>query len=233
MKHFIALLFFSIINFYGFSQTIDFTKYNDFLKDHVSNKGVVNFDKVLKNIDELNDITLSFSKISPNNSWSKSEYKTFWINFYNANIIKLLAENYPIKSINYINDAFKIEVVDYDGGKISLDFIEHNLIRALDDPRVHFALYSTATSSPKLKRTAYSIDTVEDELGIATSDFLNDPTKNIINGNGNTSKLSKIFDWYKDDFRNLVEFINRHSNYKISEKTNITYLTYDWNLDRE
>lgn len=230
MKHFIIAVF-TIFNFYGFSQTIDFEKYNDFLKDHVSNKGVVNFDKVLKNIDKLNDITLSFSKISPNNSWTKSEYKAFWINFYNANIIKLLAENYPIKSINYINDAFKIEVINYDGGKISLDFIEHNLLRTLDDSRIHFALYSTATSSPQLKKTAYDIDTVEKDLGIATSEFLNDLTKNIINVN--ESKLSKVFDWYKDDFTNLVEFINTHSVTKINEKTKISYTTYDWNLDKE
>lgn len=224
----LVLLFFSLT---GFSQTINLTAYNDFLKDHVSKKGVVNYDKVLKNIDKLNKITKDFSKISPNAGWSKSELKSYWINFYNANIIKLLAENYPIKSINYIREPFDKEIVELADGKISLDLIEHKVIRKLDDPRVHFALYSTAISSPVLKRTAYTAETIEKDLGIATSNFINDKTKNIIGSK--QSKLSKIFEWYKDDF-DIVKFINRHSGgAKININTVITYMDYNWNLHRK
>ncbi len=219
----------------GYTQTIDLTKYDEFLKKHVSAKGVVNFDKVLKNIDELNSITENFSKISPNKGWSKSEYKTFWINFYNANIIKLLAENYPIKSINYIVDAFKIEVVDYDGGKISLDFIQHELLRPLGDPRVNFALYATTISSPMLNRVAYKPETVEQELEAAAINFINDPTKNKIDMNA--SKISKIFEWYKDDFGDeeaIKHFINKYSGSgKVNMTTNLFYMEYDWNLHRK
>ncbi len=231
MKHLFIHLVFLLFSLSVSSQIIDYSKYDAFLKNHVSKKGVVNFDKVLENIETLKDITYNFSKISPNGSWSKREYKTYWINFYNANIIKLLAENYPIKSINYINDAFKLEIIDYDGTKISLDFIEHELLRTLDDPRVHFALYSTAYSSPKLKRTAYKVESVEADLGIATSDFLNDTTKNNIGFNA--AEISKVFDWYKDDFPSLITFINQHSAKKMTAKTKITYMNYDWNLHRK
>ncbi|WP_299890909.1 DUF547 domain-containing protein [uncultured Lacinutrix sp.] len=229
MKRILTLLLLSIC-LTGYSQTIDLTAYNDFLKDHVSKKGVVNYDKVLKNIGELNKITSNFSKISPNSSWSKSELKSYWINFYNANVIKLLAENYPIKSINYIRDPFDINIVAYAGNKISLDNVEHEVIRKLDDPRVHFALYSTAISSPVLKRTAYTPETVEKDLGVATSNFINDKTKNKIGAKH--SKLSKIFKWYKDDF-DIVTFINRHSGIKINKNTVIDYMDYDWNLHRK
>ncbi|WP_346882934.1 DUF547 domain-containing protein [uncultured Algibacter sp.] len=229
MKRIFTLLFIFVC-LTGFSQTIDLTAYNDFLKDHVSKKGVVDYDKVLKNMDELKKITESFSKISPNLGWSQSELKSYWINFYNANIIKLLAENYPIKSINYIRDPFDINIAKLGDGKISLDLLEHKVIRKLDDPRVHFALYSTAMSSPVLKRTAYRPETVEKDLGIATSNFINDKTKNIIGYK--SSKLSKIFEWYKDDF-DVVEFINKHSGgIKMNPKTIITYMDYNWNLHR-
>lgn len=218
-----------------FSQTIDFKDYDNFLKKHVSNKGVVNYDKVLKDIKDLENITKMFSKISPNDGWSESEYKAFWINLYNANIIKMLAENYPIKSINYITDAFKNKTIDFNGIKISLDFIEHKVIRQLDDPRVHFALYSTANSSPVLKRTAYNAETVEKDLGIATSTFLHDTTKNKITPT--VSRLSPVFKWYADDFgskEELRKFINIHMNRAIiTEKTVISYLEYDWNLHRK
>ncbi|MDO5980708.1 DUF547 domain-containing protein [Flavivirga spongiicola] len=233
MKSILPLLLFICIN--GFAQTIDLTAYNEFLKDHVSSKGIVDFDKVLKNVDELNKITHYFSKISPNSGWSKSEKKAYWINFYNANIIKLLVEHYPIKSINYVQNAFSIKVIDYAGGKVSLDDIEHEILRKLEDPRIHFALYSTAMSSPVLKRTAYKPESVERDLGLATSNFLNDLTKNKIGSS--LSKLSKTFQWYKDDFANLnemISFINKHSGgAKINAKTKIVYMDYDWNLHRK
>ena len=227
MKPFL-FLFALLIGISGFSQTIDLTAYNKFLKEHVSNEGIVNYDKVLKNLDRLNEITNNFAKISPNSSWSKSELKAYWINFYNANVIKLLAENYPIKSINYIRDPFDIKIVQYAGDKISLDNVEHEVIRKLEDPRVHFALYSTAKSSPKLNRTAYMPDTVEYELGAATSNFINDRTKNIITTK--RVRISKIFEWYKDDFE-LITVINNHTNgQKINANTVITYMDYDWDL---
>jgi len=232
MKHFLPLLVL-FVSFNGFTQTLDFTEYDDFLKSHVSNKGIVNFEKVLKDIDDLNKITHNFSKISPNRGWSKSEYKAYWINLYNANILKLLVENYPIKSINYITDAFKNEFIEYSGDKISLDFIEHEIIRKLDDPRIHFALYATTISSPMLKREAYSMDNIESELKTATVNFLNDSSKNIIKSD--TSRLSKVFEWYIDDFGGIEgvrKFIKKYKG-EMTETTNIVYLDYDWNLQRK
>ncbi len=216
----------------AFAQTINLTDYNKFLKEHVSSKGIVNYDKVLKNIETLHEITNSFAKISPNKGWSASEKKSYWINFYNANVIKILAAHYPIKSINYIKDAFQLKLIDHAGRKVSLDNIEHEILRKLEDPRVHFALYSTAKSSPVLKRTAYAPETVEKDLGMATSNFLNDPSKNKIDPTA--IRISKIFDWYKDDFSSttdMINFINIHSGTAtITAKTEMYYMDYDWNL---
>lgn len=228
MKPTFTLLFLLFFSLTGFSQSIDLSDYNDFLKDHVTKKGAVDFDKVLENIDEINEITRSFSKISPNGSWTKSELKAFWINFYNANIIKLLVENYPIKSINYIIEPFKNETIDFSGGKISLDLIEHKILRKLEDPRVHFALYSTAISGPVLKNEAYDAKTVEMDLGVATSNFINDSSKNIIRMSG--AELSQAFEWYKDDF-DAIPFINKHSSVgQLKIDTPIKYIEYNWNL---
>ena len=232
MKHFLPLLLL-FVGLKGFTQTLDFTEYDDFLKSHVSSKGIVNFDKVLKDIDELNEITHNFSKISPNGSWSQSEFKSYWINLYNANILKLLAENYPIKSINYITDAFKLDVIEYNGDKISLDFIEHEIIRKLEDPRIHFALYATTISSPALKREAYSMENIEEELKTATINFLNDSTKNKVNSM--TSQLSKVFEWYIEDFGGLEgirDFVKKYKG-EMHRNTKIEYLDYNWNLQRK
>ena len=229
----IILLLLLIINSTAFSQIITFSEYDEFLKKHVSTKGVVDYDKVLKNIKDINNITYNFSKISPNKSWSEAEVKTYWINVYNANVIKLLAENYPIKSINYIRDPFKMDFIDFDGEKISLDHIEHEILRPLNDPRIHFSLYSTAISSPVLKNSAYSSNSIEYDLDVATSLFINDQSKNIL-GTA-TSQLSKVFVWYFTDFIGnvtIVDFINKYSTTHISSSTKLTFLEYNWNLHR-
>ena len=230
MKRIILLLLLTV-SLSGFSQVITFSEYDDFLKKHVSSKGIVDFDKVLKNIKDINTITYNFSKISPNKSWSPAEVKTYWINVYNANIIKLLAENYPIKSINYIRDPFKMDFIDFDGGKISLDYIQHEILRPMEDPRAHFALYSTAISSPILRNTAYTSNSIDYDLDVATSMFINDASKNIL-GTA-SSQLSKVFEWYFTDFIGhvtIVDFINKYSTTHISAETKLTFSEYDWNL---
>lgn len=231
MKKILLLLLVVTLN--GFSQVIDFSEYDNFLKKHVSSKGVVDYDKVLKDIKEINNIAHNFSKISPNKSWTVAEIKTYWINVYNANIIKLLVENYPIKSINYIRDPFKMQFIDFDGEKISLDHIEHEILRPMNDPRVHFALYSTAISSPELRNTAYSANSIDYDLDVATSNFINDTTKNTIGVA--TCQLSKIFEWYFADFIgpvNMVGFINKYSAIKINDNTKLEFKEYDWNLHK-
>jgi hypothetical protein len=213
------------------AQVINYTEYEDFLKKHVSNKGIVDYEKVLKNIKDLNTISSNFSKISPNNNWSEDEIKSYWINVYNLNIIKLLTENYPIKSINYIRDPFQMEFISYDGIKVSLNFILDEKLRPLNDPRIHFALYTTAISSPQLKNTPYNNTTINYELDILTSDFLNDPLKNDINIK--EVKLSKIFESNFGDFINqitIVGFINKYSKTKINNTTKIVFQEYEWNL---
>lgn len=231
MKKILLLLL--VITANGFSQVIDFSEYDNFLKKHVSNKGVVDYDKILKDMKEINAIASNFSKISPNKSWSEAEVKTYWINVYNVNIIRLLTQNYPIKSINYIREPFQVKFIEYDGEKISLDFIEHDILRPLNDPRIHFALHSTAISSPLLKGTAYYANTIDYDLDVATSNFINDGTKNTI-GTA-TCQLSKVFEWYFTDFIGpitIVQFINKYSNTKITDDTKLTFSEFDWNLYR-
>ena len=229
MKKLLLLIFF--IGFLGNSQTIDYKLYDEFLKKHVSEEGIVDYDKVLKNMGQINLIASNFSKISPNKSWTKSEIKTFWINVYNVNVIKLFAENYPLKSINYIRDPFQMKFISYDGEKISLDHIQNEILKPLGDPRVLFVLYSTAISCPKLKNAAYSADTLENELNLATNSFINDPSKNNITAKN--CSISKIFEWNITDFmgsNTMVSFINTYSNTRISDDTKISFMEYNWNL---
>lgn len=231
MKKFFTLII--LICFSASSQTFDNSLYDDFLKKHVSEKGVVDYDKVLKNIDQINKITANFSKISPNKSWSSDETKAFWINVYNANVIKLLADNYPLKSVNYIRDPFQMNFISFDGEKISLDYIKKEILSKFGDPRTHFALYDTSISSPRLRNIPYDPATLQTDLNFMTTEFVNNPAKNAITAKN--AAVSKIFEWYITDFlgtNSIVSFINTFSMVKINDDTKITFLEYNWNLHK-
>ena len=174
----------------------------------------------------------TFLKFRPTRG-TPNEVKAFWINVYNVNIVKLFAENYPLKSINYIRDPFQMKFISFDGEQISLNYIANEILKPFDDARIHFALYTTAISSPILKNTAFSAETLENDLNASTSLYINDPTKNSIMVK--KASLSKIFEWNITDFvgkNNIVSFINTFSQVNINEETTISFTEFNWNLNK-
>lgn len=227
------ILFFTFITH---SQSIDFTRYDTFLKKNVTSKGTLDYEKQLKNFEEIKGISIDFGKISPVSSWTENEIKSYWINLYNVNLIKLVTEYYPLKTINYIIDPFKQEFVNLNGIFISLDYIQKEILNEYNDPRIHFALYSACNSSPQLKNSVINAQNIEHSLDDLTKAFINDPSKNFYNAETNTVKLSSLFDWYKNEFvgdNEIHLFVNKYSDkFKINDDTKIEYMDYDWNLPR-
>ncbi|KAB1067758.1 DUF547 domain-containing protein [Tamlana haliotis] len=218
----------------GHSQSIDNSELKDFLKKHVSNEGFIKYEKLVKNKESLNEIVVGLSKITPNNSWTKPETKAYWINVYNFNMLKLVSDYYPLKSIKYIQAPFNIEFININGQKVSLDDIENIMIEEMGDPRMYFALNNTSMSSPKLSREPYSAETLELQLESAAKNFINDSSKNYFSKTTNEAILSPIFKWHASDFEDLNSFINKYLEDKqITNDTNISYSSFDWTLSKE
>lgn len=186
--------------------------------------------------------------------WSKNEQLAFLINTYNAWTIKLVIENYKnIKSIKDLGGMFKSpwkkEFISLFGNTISLDEIEHQLIRGSDrykDFRIHFAVNCASIGCPALRNEAYSADRLNAQLENQTQVFLGDSNRNRIENN--TLYLSPIFKWYLADFQkgwlgvsNLFDFLARYSSsISLSQSQlvalqngdiDIKYLEYNWNLN--
>jgi len=52
----------------------------------------------------------------------------------------------------------------------------------------------------------------------------------------NKLELSRIFDWFFNDFTKngtLINYLNKYASIKVSEKASIKYLTYDWILNNK
>jgi len=180
--------------------------YDQFLKNNVKD-GLVNYKAIKSDSTALNNYLENLAKVDEAtfNTWSEKQRLTYLINLYNAATIKLIVDNYPVKSIRDINKAgqgpWKLEVVNLFGKNISLDALEHEVIREnYDEPRIHFALVCAALGCPKLPSRAFIPTNMEEQLDARTKLYLADKSINYIDENQNTIYLSSIFIWFAWDF---------------------------------
>ncbi len=236
MKKYIFTLFafFLLINLQAQTEIFD-----QLLKKHVDKKGLVNYDAFKKDTDKLNQYISYLEKTTPNNSWSANKEKAFWMNAYNAYTIKIILKNYPLKSILKIKekgkDAWNIPFAVVGGKTYTLNTIEHEILRKkFNDPRIHVGINCASGSCPQLGNVAFTEKNVEKKLAHFMKLFINDASRNKISKN--KVQLSKIFDWFKGDFTtngSLIDFLNKYSTTKINKKAKISFLKYDWTLNKQ
>lgn len=211
--------------------------FNDLLQKHVTKVGIVDY-KSFKNDESKLDSFISYlEKTSPDNSWSENKQKAFWINAYNAYTIKLILENYPLKSIMDIKQkgktAWKIPFAKVGGKTYTLDHIEHKILREkLFDPKIHVGVNCASGSCPKLGNMAFTEENVEAELTQLMKDFVNDASRNKLSKK--KIQISSIFDWFKGDFTkngSVIDYLNKYSETEIKSNAKINYLKYDWSLN--
>ena len=210
----------------------DHKQWNDLLQKHVSNNGNVDYKGFKKDQEALDSYLDVLSKNLPKKSWSKDAVLAYWINTYNAFTVKLILDNYPLKSIKKIDSPWDAAFINLGNKKYSLGEIEHKILRKMSEPRIHFAINCASYSCPNLSNEAYSEENIQTQLEKAAKSFINDKTKNSITANN--IEISSIFDWFTGDFKKkgtLIEFLNKYSSVKINAKAKISFKEYNWNLN--
>ena len=104
--------------------------------------------------------------------------------------------------------------------------------KRFNEPRIHFAINCASYSCPNLFNEAFTPNKLEEQLEKQAKAFINDPTKNLLNGDNVV--LSKIFSWFKKDFtrkEDLIKFLNRYAIKKIDANAKIHYMDYNWDLN--
>jgi hypothetical protein len=216
--------------------------WNELLNKYVAENGMVNYQGFINEIDKLDAYLDVLSKNAPGESWTENEKLAYWINAYNAYTVKLIAKNYPLKSIKDLNPAISVPTVNtiwakdwfQIGGKdFSLDRIEHKILRKqFEEPRIHFAVNCASISCPILRAEAYTAENIDRQLDEQARIFLNDSSRNIITED--KVVVSKIFSWFGGDFKkgqSLVQFIDRYTDVDINDKAKVRFKKYDWNLN--
>ena len=156
----------------------------------------------------------------------------FWINAYNAFTVKLIVKNYPIGSITDLSNGnpWDDKWISLDGKSYSLNQIEHDIIRPVwKDARIHFAVNCAARSCPPLANRSFNEGNLDAMLDELTRKFINNRKYNTVSASKLT--LSKIFEWYAEDFGSIRDFISRYSSITVNSNAHIGYQEYDWKLN--
>jgi len=213
--------------------------FDSLLQKNVDKTGRVDYQS-LKNNETLLDNYLAYIQNNePTKEWSSNKKKAFWINTYNAYTIKIILNNYPLKSIRDIKidgeTAWKIPFVKIGQKRYTLDQIEHKILRKkFNDPRIHVGINCASVSCPRLWDFAFTEDNIASSLDNLMKEFINDTTRNKISKKN--VALSEIFNWFSKDFiknGTIISYLNTYAAIKISEKASIKYLTYDWSLNKK
>jgi hypothetical protein len=214
------------------AQSMNHAKWDALLKKNVSRSGNVNYKAFQKDSKQLQAYLNELSANVPTKSWSKNATLAYWINAYNAYTVKLIVDNYPTKSIKDINDPWGKKFFSLGNKKYSLEEIEHEILRKMSEPRIHFAINCASFSCPNLLNEAYTEAKLNQQLATVAKSFINDKTKNTITSN--KIEISKIFDWFEGDFKtkgSVIDFLNQYSAVKINSSAKINYKEYNWNLN--
>lgn len=202
------------------------------LKKYVSADGKVNYKGLKADKAKLDAYLAALSANPPEEDWSSKAEMAYWINAYNAYTVKLIIGKYPLKGIRELHEGnpWDVKWIKIGGKTYSLNNIEHDILRAqFKDARIHFAVNCAAKSCPPLLNKAWTADNLHATLEQQAVAFINNPRYNKIAG-GNV-QVSRIFEWYKEDFGDLAAYLNKYSKTKISANTKISFLEYDWSLN--
>jgi hypothetical protein len=225
------------------------------------------FDRLLqKYVDEEGLVAYRRWKATPEDMQTLDEYLTrlgavdrqlpssrpaqlaFWINAYNALTIKGILREYPTSTIrnhtSYVPGNYNMWtdlLLRIDDRDVSLDDIEHQILRKMGEPRIHFALVCAAKGCPPLRRRVYTADGLEEQLSDNARRFFARPTNFEADAGSRTVSLSELLDWYGSDFaRTPAEQVRwlrpyfpapERLGWLDAGEITVKYLTYDWSLN--
>ncbi len=211
--------------------------YNTLLGKYVT-PGGVKYAEWKANAADMQAIQGVVDGISKENisTMGKQQQLAFYVNAYNAWILHEALGKYPTKSVkDPLFTFFTGKRITVAGQQTSFNSLEKDTIRSkFNDPRVHFALNCASRSCPPLNRTAFSADKLDGQFEALAKGYVNSERGVKFNAASKSAELSKIFDWYKDDFKadgGAIAFINKRRSTPLPADAKINYQDYDWGLN--
>lgn len=214
--------------------------------------GMIDYAAMKDSPEDLVTYLSQVKAVSPHSNFatfpSEDEALAYWINAYNAWMMKAVIDNYPVDSVNDIEPAvFNDEFAVCGGEEMSLNFIENEIIRVeFAEPRIHFAVNCASLGCPWLPQEAFFPDRLDEQLERETYRFFAAKSHLKVDPEENVVHLSPILEWYTEDFLEwlrhdrgiedptLLDYVRIYApedEPEITDEMQIRWQIYGWQLN--
>ncbi|MDA8743417.1 DUF547 domain-containing protein [Rubripirellula amarantea] len=233
-------------------EQIDHQRWDNLLEQYVDQAGNVNYAKWKQSTDDLQALDsylATLSTANPNASKDRAAKLAFWINAYNSLTVRGILREYPTTSIrNHTAKLFGYNIWDdllliVGGEPYSLNQIEHEVLRKMGEPRIHFAIVCASRGCPRLRNEAYTPADVDAQLSDNATNFFANSSNFQYNRASGTFKLSAIMNWFADDFgndrasqlRSIAPFLPSKDarDAAMANAVSVVHLSYNWGLNEQ
>ena len=213
------------------------------LERFVDERGRVDFERLARDRGDLDRYVAWVYAVGPNNSPAlfptRADVLAYHLNAYNAlAMYNVLEDGIPAtlagpKKVEF----FALRRLRVGGEALSLYDYENRVIRALGEPRVHFALNCMVAGCPRLPRAPFEAATLEAVLERGTRAFFAEPRNVAPDPARRVVRLSELLDFYPEDFLaqapSLVAYVNRYRSPPIPDGYRVEFIPYDWTINRQ
>lgn len=231
-------------------EVISHQEWQDFLSRYVqTNEEGINLVNYAAISDDdlvlLKNYVKRLSEIDIDN-YNRNEQLAFWINLYNALTVLTVKKHFPVSNIQEINISpglFSVgpwgaHLLTMKGSSLTLDDINNRIIRPIwNDPRTHYTLNNATIGAPNLNKVVYNGATIDAQLNSAATAYVNSLRGvQVIEGK---LIISKIYDWYEDDFgdskqnviKHLLQYAKEPLLSQLKHINSIDSYIYNWHIN--
>ena len=219
--------------------TFDFARWQSVLTAVVDAEGRVDYPALRADSHALEEVVATFAVVGPQSTphlFPTSDDKlAYYLNAYNAFVLWNVVNRPDLKSVHDDKIVFFYGTsFAFDGGRTNLYDLENTTIRGgFEEPRVHFALNCASLGCPKLPQTVFTGDRLEDALERETVRFLAESRNVQVRPDGQAVDVSKIFEWYAEDFRPSPATWLAERRNDVSPQMTLVARDWDWALNAQ
>jgi hypothetical protein len=251
--------------------SISVDAYDRLLHEFVDRAGLVNYAALKNTREDLDAFIADMGRLDPAvfAQWDRDARLAFWINAYNAITLQRILDHYPIdrgglikavlypaNSIRQIDGVWTEIATPILGQAMTLDHIEHEILRKeFGEPRIHAAIVCAARSCPPLRAEAFRAEDIDAQLDDQCRKFLGSAHRFRVDRDKNVVHVSPILKWFAEDFvakygelgpigghsandSAALQFARQYvdasdGDYIASAAYSVQYLDYDWSLNEQ
>jgi hypothetical protein len=133
--------------------------------------------------------------------WSKNQQTAFWLDAYNAFVLQLVINHYPLRgTVRQIPGAFDKTPFHAAGRSVTLDQIEKTILPEFKEPRLYLALGRGAVGGARLRSEAYTAERLDAQLAAVQAEFVNSRNMYRLDRLTNTIAVTPIMSWHEAEF---------------------------------